>query len=256
MLRALASGTSGMNAQQLKVDLVANNLANSNTAGFKKSRAEFSELVSQEIDQFGIPASAGNVNRRVGGGVQVGQAVINFKPGGVIETGRPLDLAVEGEGFFRVILPGGEERYTRDGSFSLDQDGNVVTSNGYKLDGIQLTPGFDQVTAASDGTVKTVDASGATDAGQITLYKFTNMNGLKAEGENLFSYGQAAGQTIQGNPGSAGFGAVRQGYLETANVDLVEELANLIEAQRAYGFDARTVRTVDDMWSMANNLRK
>jgi flagellar basal-body rod protein FlgG len=188
--------------------------------------------------------------------VQVARAVRDFKPGGVIETGRPLDLAVEGEGFFRVILPGGEERYTRDGSFSLDQDGNVITAAGYKLEGIQLPPGFERVTVASDGTVQTEGPDGATDAGQITLYRFTNVNGLTAEGENLFPYGQAAGQIIPGNPGNAGFGVVRQGYLETANVDLAEELANLIEAQRAYGFDARAVRTVDDMWSVANNLRK
>lgn len=256
MLRALTGGTSGLNAQQIKVDNLANNLANSNTIGFKGSRAEFSELVDQELEKNGVPVGAGNKSITLGSGVYVAGVVKDFKSGSMCETGRSLDLAIQGEGFFRVVLPGGEERYTRDGNFNPDPDGNLVTASGCKLDGIQLKPGSNRIAMSSDGTVKAVESDGTTEAGQITLYKFTNLNGLKAEGENLFSLDPAAGAALSGNPGSEGFGSVRQGFLEMANVDLVEEMANLIEAQRAYGFNARTVRTADEMWGLANNLRK
>ena len=256
VLRALTSGTSGLNAQQTKVDTLANNLANINTTGFKRSRAEFSELIDQELEKGGIPVGAGNQNVTLGSGVYVAGVVKDFKPGGIIETGQPLDLAIQGEGFFKVLTPGGEERYTRDGSFSLDQEGNLVITSGCKLDGIQLEPGSNKIAVSPEGTVKAGEADSATEAGQITLYRFTNMNGLKAEGENLFSLDQAAGAAVSGNPGSEGFGSLRQGALETANVDLVEEMANLIEAQRAYGFTSRTVRTADEMWGLANNMRK
>lgn len=256
MLRALTSGTSGLNAQQIKVDILANNLANVNTTGFKKSRADFSELVNQQVERNGIPVSRENQDASLGSGVHVAEVVKNFKPGSIVETGRQMDLAVLGEGFFKVTLPGGEERYTRDGNFSIDQEGNFVTSSGCKLEGVQLNPGSDKFTISPDGIVKVDSSDGVTEAGQITLYKFTNMNGLKAEGENLFSYNSNAGEAVSGNPGSEGFGSVKQGALETANVDLVEEMASLIEAQRAYGFNARTVRTADDMWGLANNLRK
>lgn len=256
MLRALNSGGSGLNAQQLKVDTLANNLANMNTPGFKKSRTDFSELVSQEVVDSGIPVARGSSNTVVGSGVRVVEVVKNFKSGSIIETGRSLDLAVQGEGFFKVVTTGGEEFYTRDGSFSLNPDGSLVTSSGYNLEGIQFTPGSDKLIVSPDGTVKVEESGNVTEAGQIQLYKITGAAGLTAVGENLFSFDESAGEAVSGSPGSEGFGTVRQGYLETANIDLVEEMAGLIEAQRAYGFNARTVRTADEMWSMANNLRK
>lgn len=256
MLKALGSGASGLNAQQLRVDVLANNLANVNTPGFKKSRADFSELISQELLNSGIPVARGSESAAVGGGVRVAQVTRIYKPGNIIETGRPLDLAVAGEGFFKVVLPGGEERYTRDGSFSLDPEGYLVTPSGGRLEGIQLTPGAEKVDVSPDGTVRVEAAGELTEAGQITLYKFTGTNSLVAMGENLFALDDPAGETLAGPPGSQGLGTVRQGCLEMANVDLVEEMSGLVEASRAYGFNARTVRTVDEMWGMANNLRK
>jgi flagellar basal-body rod protein FlgG len=254
MLKVLNSGGSGLNAQQLKVDTLANNLANTNTPGFKKSRADFSELVSQELVNSGIPVALGS-NSIVGTGVRVAEVVANFKSGNIIETGRPLDLAVQGEGFLKVVK-NGEECYTRDGSFTLDPDGNLVTSSGCKLDGIQFAPGAEKLTVAPDGTAKIEESGNVADAATIQLYKFAGAAGLNSIGENIFSFDGAATEVMSGSRGSEGFGTVRHGHLEMANVDLVEEMANLIEAQRAYGFNARTVRTSDEMWSMANNLRK
>ncbi|MCL6635397.1 MAG: flagellar hook-basal body protein [Peptococcaceae bacterium] len=256
VLRALGSGASGLNAQQLKADILANNLANVNTPGFKKGRAEFSELVSQAFLNYGIPVAQENEEAAAGSGVRVAQAARIFKPGAIVETGRPLDLAVSGEGFFKVLLPGGEERYTRDGSFSPDPEGYLVTPSGARLEGIQLAPGTAKVTVTPEGLVSAEGPAGPAAAGQITLYRFTSVNGLRGAGGGLFEPAAGAGEAISGAPGSQGFGTVRQGCLEMANVDLVEELAGLMEAQRAYGFNARAVRTVDEMWGMANNMRK
>lgn len=257
VLRALRSGASGLNAQQLKVDILANNLANINTTGFKKSRTDFNELVSQDLLNSGIPAAAGNNQTALGSGVRVAEVQRFYEQGNLVETGVPLNLAIQGEGFFKVLLPGGEERYTRDGSFTLDLEGNIVTSAGYKLEGIQLEPGSSKIDVASDGTVRVANHDETTTvAGQIQLSQFTNMAGLQAAGENLYSFNGTATEVVTGSPGSGGAGEVRQGYLETANVNLVDEMANLIEAQRAYGFNARIVRTADEMWSMANSLRK
>lgn len=257
VLKALSSGASGLNAQQLKVDILANNLANINTPGFKKSRTDFAELVSQEVLNSGIPVAAASSRDGLGSGVRVADVTRLYEQGNIIETGAPLDLAIQGDGFFKVLLPGGEERYTRDGSFTLAPEGNIVTSDGYKLEGIQLTLGSSKINVASDGTVRNVNSDESTTvAGQIQLYRFTNVAGLQAAGENLYSFNGPAAEVVAGSPGTGGVGEVRQGYLETANVDLVEEMTNMIEAQRAYGFNARIVRTADEMWSMANSLRK
>lgn len=254
MLKALNSGISGLNAQQLKVDVIANNIANINTAGFKKSRAEFSQLISQDIEKNGIPVE--NRDAAIGSGIRVAQAARNNSSGNILQTGKPLDLAIQGGGFFKVVSPNGEERYTRDGTFSMDASGSLVNSQGYLLDGIQAVPGAEKVIVTADGLVKTEDAEDNADAGQIVLYKFTDLNGLKAEGGNLFSYDQSVGESISGAPGDEDFGAIRQGFLEASNVELAEEIANLIEAQRSYGFNTRVIRSVDEMWSLANNLRK
>ncbi|HOV80823.1 MAG TPA: flagellar hook-basal body complex protein [Bacillota bacterium] len=256
MLKALNSGASGLNSQQLRLDSIAGNVANINTAGFKKSRAEFSELISQEIEKNGIPVSRDSADAASGSGVYVSAVLKDFGPGGLVETGRQLDLAIHGEGFFKVLLPDGGEMYTRDGALGLNVDGNLVTQAGFLLEGIEPVSGQERLTVAPDGTVRFEGAEGIADAGQITLYRFANPNGLRAEGGNLYSYDGDAGEITSGTPGSDGFGEIRQGFLEAANVDLVEEMAGLIEAQRSYGFNARVVRTADDMWNMANNLRK
>jgi len=257
MLWALKSGATGLNAQQLKVDILANNLANINTPGFKKSRPDFNELVSQNVADSGTPVAAGNDTVMLGSGIRVTEAKRLYEQGDLIETGVQMDLAIAGEGFFKVLLPGGEERFTRDGSFALDPKGNIVTSAGCKLEGIQLEPGSSKIDVAPDGTVRVANSEGAaTTAGQVQLYQFTNMAGLQAAGDNLYLFNGTPSEVVTKSPGSDGAGQVRQGYLEKANVNLVEEMANLIEAQRSYGFNARIVRTADEMWSMANSLRK
>lgn len=245
-----------MNALQIKTDTIANNLANVNTTGYKKSRADFTDLVGQELGSSGIPVGAGSQDQKnpaVGGGVMISGIANNLTPGQLMETQRPLDLAVLGEGFFKVLLPGGEERYTRDGSFNLDADGNITTSSGYKLEGIQLPPGAADINIAADGKISVHEVGEITEAGQIKIYKFSSASALKAEGENLFS---AVGEAVEGVPGSDGYGTIRQGCLEASNVDLTEEMASLIIAQRAYSFSARIMRTADEMLGLANNLRK
>ncbi|MGI6491272.1 MAG: flagellar basal-body rod protein FlgG [Pelotomaculum sp.] len=256
MLKALGSGASGLNAQQLRVDLLANNLANISTTGFKKSTPRFAELISQELLKSGIPVAEGMEQAELGSGVKVAEITREYEQGDLTETGKQTDLAINGEGFFRVLTPDGQERYTRDGSFSLDQMGHMVTDDGCRLDGIQIRPGANKIIISQKGIVHSLDDAGITAAGQINLYRFSNVKGLQAEGKNLYSFSGNAIDIIAGRPGSDGFGEVRQGYLELSNVNLIDELTNMIEAQRAYGFNARVVQTVDDFWSRANNLRK
>ncbi|NLJ76990.1 MAG: flagellar basal-body rod protein FlgG [Peptococcaceae bacterium] len=257
MFRALTSGVSGLNAQQVKVDVLANNLANVNTRGFKKSRVNFNELLSKSMMDSGLPVAAENNQIGLGGGVRAANVDRIYDLGHIIETGMMMDLAICGKGFFKVLLPDGEERFTRDGSFRLDQDGSIVTSAGYKLEGIQPTPGADKINVCPDGTVQAQDeGEDTTTVGQIELYMFTNMSKLQAVGENLYSFTGTTAEVLAGKPGLEGFGELRPGFIEMANVELVEEMTNLIEAQRAYGFNTRIVRTADEMWSMANNLRK
>ncbi len=257
MIRALNSAASALNAQMLKMDTIGSNLANINTSAYKKDTAIFSELASQEMNNYGIPVSNDaqqQTDLKVGGGARIAAVVKNFKTGNIIDTDRPLDLAINGEGFFKVVLPGGEERYTRDGYFILNQEGSLVTPSGFALEGIQMPPDSGRIVITQNGTVSTGEAGSTTEAGQIQLYKFTSMDGLKPEGENLYSL--ISGEAQEGVPGYDDFGTVKQGCLETSNVDLLEETANLIETQRAYGFSARVIRTADDMWGLANNMRK
>jgi len=255
VLRALCSGASGLNAQQLKIDATANNLANINTTGFKKMRVNFSQLVNQLLENSGIPTEPGSREITAGSGVRAADTAVDFEPGNLVETGRMLDLAVQGEGFFKVIR-GNEEYYTRNGIFNLNESGNLVSPGGCGLEGVHLEPGTNKVTITADGTVKAEGPGGVTEAGRIELYKFTNMAGLRLEGEGLFTFDDTTGEVVAGIPASPGYGTVKQGFLETANLELTEEMTSLIEAQRLYGFNALTVRTVDEMWGMANNLRK
>jgi len=256
MLKALGSAASGLNAQQMRVDLLANNLANINTTGFKKSTPRFSELVSQELLKSGMPVFEDREQAVLGSGVKIAEITREYEQGDLTETGKQTDLAINGEGFFRVLTPDGQARYTRDGTFSLDQMGNMVTADGCRLDGIRIRPGANKISISENGVVHILDNDGMTVAGQINLYRFTNIKDLQAEGNNLYSFSGNATDIISGRPGSDGFGEVKQGYLELSNVNLIDELTNMMEAQRAYAFNARVVQTVDDFWSRANNLRK
>lgn len=252
MLKALSGSACGLNAQQLKVDTITNNLANISTPGYKKMKTLFSDLIHQPTVYLGNPAG---VDVTTGNGVRVAKTVKYLSMGDLIRTDRSLDLAVRGEGFFRVTR-GGREYYTRDGSFDVDNDGNLVISNGCILEGVQIDPNAKKVMISADGNVRVEDSEGIYEAGTIQLYRFANLAKLKLEGENLLSYPDEPDEIMPGEPANPGYGALAQGFLEEANFNLADEMMTLIEAQRAYGFNSRTMRAADELWSMANNLRK
>lgn len=262
MNRALRTAASGMMAQQLNVDTIANNLANVNTTGFKKSRAEFQDLMYQTVKANG---SATNNATKETAAVQVGTGSVptatqkSFMQGDVQATSNPFDIAIMGEGFFQVRRPDGTIAYTRDGAFKLSADGTIVTSQGYVLDpGISLTENAKNLTVSREGTVETSGSGGdqATRIGQLELATFVNVAGLKAIGNNLFVETPASGPPIIGTAGTDGFGELQQGYLESSNVDVVEEMVSMIVAQRAYEINSKTVKTVEEMLQMANNLKR
>ncbi len=263
MERALRTAASGMFAQQLNIDVIAHNLANVNTTSFKRSRAEFQDLMYQILK---APVSANqNENTQspgeiqIGTGVQVVATLRDFKQGDLQPTDNPLDVAINGDGFFQVRKPDGTIAYTRDGSFKLSRDGRLVNSTGYILEPEIIIPETAvAISISRDGIVEILN-SGETEPveiGRIELVKFVNPAGLRSIGNNLYVETQASGQPIFGTPGSEGFGELMQGYLETSNVDIVEEMVNMIIAQRAYEINSKTIKTVEEMLQMANNLKR
>jgi flagellar basal-body rod protein FlgG len=263
MIRALYSAASGMTAQQLSVDNIAHNLANANTVGYKSRRAQFQDLLYQNLVQPGAAAGAQTV---VPSGLQVGlgsRAVSNeiiFSQGNFSATSNPLDLVIEGRGFFQVRRPSGELAYTRCGSFHLDRDGNLVTQDGDPLEPqITVPPDAQSITIASDGTVSYVQPgqTAAQLAGQIQLANFQNPAGLDSIGRNLFLPTDASGDPTVGNPGGQeGLGTLLQGYVEQSNVSVVEEFINLIISQRAYEANSKVVRAADEMYQQVNNITR
>ena len=252
MIKTLCSSASGLNSQQFRIDTSANNIANVNTAGFKKTKPLFSELIQQPPLYLGDPAP---VETTSGAGVRVAKAAKYFSAGDMIDTERQLDLAIRGEGFFKLSRYG-ETYYSRDGVFYMDAEGNLVSGRGYILDEVKLFPGTTRVTVDADGTVRGEDNAGEYVAGYIDLYRFEKLAMLKMEGENMYSYQGEPEEIYNGIPGSMGYGAIAQGFLETPNFKLIDELTTLMEAQRAYGLNVRTMRTADEMWGIANNMRK
>lgn len=256
------AAAAGMNVQQLNMDTISNNLANVNTTGFKKARAEFQDLLYQTMNLAG---TASSTSTNLPTGIQMGhgarlQAVSRtYTTGSFRNTGGKLDMAIEGDGFFRVTLPDGTQAYTRDGAFTLDQNGNVVTNQGYTLDPqITLPQDATSLTIARDGTLS-VTQPGQTQPqqiGQITLVNFVNPGGLNAMGGNLLTATLASGEPIEGIPGQTGLGSIQQGFLEVSNVDLAEEMVNMIIGQRAYEANSKTIRTVDDMLTLLANLKR
>lgn len=262
MIRSLYTAATGMEAQQLNLDMTANNLANVSTAGFKKSRLDFQDLLYQTIRTAGATQAQGvqvPTGIQVGLGTRPGATQKIFTPGDMQQTGNALDLAIEGKGFFQVMLPSGELAYTRDGSFKTDGTGKVVTSDGYAVQPEMTIP--DQVkelTVGEDGTVSAVIA-GQTDSqqvGQMQLVNFLNPAGLTSAGRNLYSPTKASGEPITGTPGQNGLGTLASGYVEMSNVKVVEEMVNLIVAQRAYEVNSKSIQTADEMLNIANNLRR
>jgi len=262
MLRSLFTAATGMYAQQLNVDVISHNLANLNTTGFKKGRAEFQDLIYQNIIQPGAPSDDGT---QYPSGIQIGLGVRPiavakfFTPGELINTGNSLDIAIDGEGFFQVTMPDGTIAYTRAGNFRIDRDGRIVTNDGYPIEpGITVPADALSITVGADGRV-TVLQPGTTapvEIGTIELARFINSGGLKAIGKNLFLETDASGAPTTGAPGTEGRGTLVQGFLEMSNVNVVEELANLIIAQRAFDINSKAVQSSDEMLQTVVALKR
>lgn len=264
MIRALWTASSGMYAQQLNVDTIANNLSNVNTAGFKKNRVDFQELFYETLRpaaNAGGEEQAAPGNIYVGYGVRAAATAKLFSQGPLQPTDNPLDLAIEGDGFFQVTLGDGTVAYTRSGVFKLSGDGRIVTSDGYYLqyDGEGLPENATEISIGEDGRITATvegEAEGQ-EMGQILLVRFVNPAGLEAMGRGLFRETQASGPAAEATePGTGGCGTIQQGVIEMSNVQIVEEMVNLIVAQRAYEINAKSIQTSDELLSLANNLRR
>ncbi|MDR1420856.1 MAG: flagellar basal-body rod protein FlgG [Treponema sp.] len=266
MVRSLWTGASGMIGQQANIDTISNNLANVNTHGYKMMRADFEDLVYQTVKVAGTPATEDTVvpvGVQMGHGVKLADTQRIFTQGSPQATDVSTDMAINGEGFFRIQMYDGSWAYTRNGNFKVDMDGRMVTSNGYwVLPDIIMPENFlpDTITVSKDGRV-TVKVGGLNtddplDVGQIELYRFPNPVGLTAVGENLFKITQASGDPIPGRPGYEGMGQIEHKYLEMSNVSIVREMVNLIVAQRAYEFNSRTIQTTDNMLGTATTLKR
>ena len=263
MLRALYSAGSGMTAQQMNVDNIAHNLANANTVGYKMRRAQFQDLMYQNLVQPGAAAGSQTV---VPSGLQLGLGTrpaaneIIFTQGNFAATGNPLDLVIQGKGFFQVRRPSGELGYTRSGQFHLDRDGNMLTADGDPLEPqITVPPEAQSITVAGDGTVSFIQPgqSAAQLAGQIQLANFPNPAGLNSLGRNLYAPTDASGDPTVGIPGGQeGIGSLLQGYAEQSNVSVVEEFINLIVSQRAYEANSKVVKAADEMYQQVNNITR
>jgi flagellar basal-body rod protein FlgG len=261
-IRALYTAASGMNAQQANIDNIAHNLANVNTVGFKKSRVEFEDLVYQQIKMAGTPTSQeaeAPVGLEAGLGSRAVATARSFSTGSLRATQSPLDLAIEGQGFLQVTLPGGETGYTRAGALHLDGQGQVVTAEGYSLEP-QLTIPADatSISISKDGIVSVAQPGqqAAQQVGTIELANFQNPAGLMARGGNLFTATTASGEPTTGLPGTDGLGTLAQGFVEDSNVSVVEEMVNMILGQRAYEANSKVIRTADEMLQQVNQLSR
>ncbi|MBB3274615.1 MULTISPECIES: flagellar basal-body rod protein FlgG [Pseudoxanthomonas] len=259
MNQALWVAKTGLDAQQTRMSVVSNNLANTNTTGFKRDRASFEDLLYQQLRQ---PGGSTSQQTQLPSGVQLGTGVRvvatskDFQQGNPQQTGRSLDVMVNGRGFFEVMLPDGTPAYTRDGSFQINAQGELVTNSGYAVQpGIQVPEGAQSMTIGNDGTVSVTMAgeAQAVEIGSLTLTDFVNPSGLQAKGENLYVETTASGPAQNGTPGLNGLGNLVQGSLEGSNVNVVEELVSMIETQRAYEMNAKAISTTDSMLGYLNN---
>jgi flagellar basal-body rod protein FlgG len=261
MLRALWSAASGMEAQQMNIDNISNNLSNVNTTSFKKSKIEFQDLMYQTEKAAGAStASGGQIPTGVqfGHGSRVVATAKIFSQGSMQVTGVPLDVAIEGDGFFEVTQADGSAAYTRDGAFKLSSTGAIVTSDGLAINGLDTIPaGASAITIGSDGSFSYEAAGQTVTAAPVTLTRFPNPTGLKSIGRNLYVATESSGQPESGGvPGQNGFGTLAQGFLELSNVETVQEMVNMIVAQRAYEINSKAIQTADEMLGQANNLRR
>jgi flagellar basal-body rod protein FlgG len=262
MIKAMRTAAAGMTAQQMNIDVIANNLANVNTTGFKRSKIEFQDVLYQKIRSAGTESAAGStvpIDLEVGYGTRPVATQRYFSMGQLQITGNPLDVAIEGNGFFQVQLPDGTTAYTRDGSFKLSADGQVVTSDGFFLQpNITIPADATDISVSADGIISvTVPGSAQPqELGQLEMAKFINPEGLGAIGHNLFLASVASGQPVLGNPSVEGFGRINQGALELSNVEIVDEMVNMIVAQRAYEINSKAIQTSEEMTQIANNLKR
>lgn len=249
-----------MEAQQLNLDNISNNLANVNTTGYKKSKIEFQDLLYESTRAPGAEQGSGTqlpTGIQMGHGSRVVATAKVFTEGELAQTGERLDMAVQGDGFFQVLMPDGTLAYTRDGALKTGADGRITTSDGLVVQGgfQPIAVGTTSVTISSNGEVSTTGASGA-QSFQVSLYRFANPAGLQAVGANLYTETLASGTAESGTPGQNGFGSLQQGYLEKSNVKVVEEMVNMIVAQRAYEINSKAVQAADEMMQQGNNLRR
>jgi len=255
----MRTAATGMLAQQMQVDSLANNIANANTAGFKRDHVAFKSLLYRTYQDPGALTGqnyATPTGLQIGSGVEIGSSIKQHQQGDMDQTGNELDLAINGPGFFQVSLGNGEFRYTRDGSFRRDANGNVVTVDGFYLEPrVTLPEGITSLTIGADGTVSGVTPGGdAARFDEILIYVVPNVSGMKAVGANLFQTTASSGQAVQRSPGDEGAGFIRQGALERSNVLVVEELIELIQAQRNYEVNSRTIRVGDEMLQQVSQL--
>jgi flagellar basal-body rod protein FlgG len=259
MVRSLYSSASGMEAQQANLDVIANNLANVNTTGFKRSKIEFQDLLYETTRAAGAEQGSGTqlpTGIQVGHGSRVVATSKVFTEGELTQTGEQLDLAINGDGFFQVQMADGTIAYTRDGALKRSSTGQITTSDGLPLQGgFQPVPaGTTGITISSTGEVTTTSSSGTTNF-QVQLVRFTNPAGLNSVGGNLYTESLASGTPETGTPGENGYGTLQQGYLEMSNVKVVQEMVNMIVAQRAYEVNSKSVQSADEMMQESNNLR-
>jgi len=266
MVRSLWTGASGMIGQQANIDTISNNLANVNTHGYKKQRADFEDLIYQTVKVAGTPATEDTVvpvGIQMGHGVKLADTQRVFSQGSLQQTDVGTDMAIAGEGFFKIQMYDGSTAYTRNGNFKIDSSGRMVNSNGYWLLPDIVMPELflpDTINITQDGRVSVkVPRDGEQvelDVGRIELFRFANPAGLTAAGENLFKVSQASGDAISGRPGYEGMGSIQHKFLEMSNVAVVQEMVNLIVAQRAYEFNSRTIQTSDNMLGTATTLKR
>jgi flagellar basal-body rod protein FlgG len=262
MMRSMMTAATGMQAQQLYMDNISNNLSNVNTTGFKRTKVEFQDLMYQVLREPGVRNVEGSLSPsgiETGLGVRPSATQRIFEQGSLVQTDNPLDWAIQGEGMFQITMPDGTTAYTRDGSFKLSSDGSIVTSSGFYIaPQITIPEGASNLAVSKDGVVSAIlsGESTSTELGQVELVRFVNPSGLRGLGGNLFAESDASGAPVVLRPGEEGAGTVEQNMTETSNVQMVQEMVNMITAQRAYEIVSKSIQVSDEMLQTANNLKR
>jgi flagellar basal-body rod protein FlgG len=253
-MRALRTATTGMAAQQMNVEVISNNIANMNTVGYKKQRAEFQDLLYENIERMGTQSSSSGTvvptGIQIGSGVKTGSVYRIMGQGSLTSTGNTYDMAIEGKGYFQVTMPSGETSYTRAGNFAIDDQGRLATVDGYLIEpAISIPANTTDVSVSKTGLVQVTQSgvTGPTTVGQLQIATFANEAGLEAIGDNYFLESGSSGAPVVSSPGDTGFGQVLQRYIEASNVDAVSEITALITAQRAYEMNSKVITTADEM---------